>query len=431
MDPRSLQKIKKMALMSILGFALRGGSSVARFLFVMYLAKTTNPTLLGQVAVFIAVNAVFTQIAGLEINQVIGRQLHSLKTEDRQQALQHQVFATLFAYLLLIPTIISIYPSLLNGYWISACGILVLEHLLTEVYRFNILMLRPTYASSLLFIKNTGWIVCFITIVELKISEPSFALIINSWFIILLIVTAPMMLTHNTWQILKQLLKPSIWLKPTSSLIWQARPFIVSALAMAAIGSMDKLLIGNKFSTPELGVYFFFATCASIITLIVSFSIGATVGPQCIKAYATQGKSSYQQKHRQLKQLYWLMATTTALAIIIPADFLLKLLGKNDYQSHIDILYCLVPSTAFLVLCEPYKINAYLEHRDLSLVLGNLFHALTLFICIYFFAQKGDIFWVSTGVLVSSILVYIFFSSNMADRIICRKKTQATQNQNL
>jgi O-antigen/teichoic acid export membrane protein len=408
-----------MGFVNAMGFALRGGSALARFLFVIYLAAKTTPLLLGQVAILMTITAVFIQLAGLEINQVIGRQLHVLTVDGRIQVLRWQAFAVLAAYLVLVPIILFIYSDLLIVNWISACGILVLEHFITEVYRFNILMLRPAYASGLLFIKNAGWVVCFVVLVESGIAVPTLKLVLYCWLTVLVLTVAPLVLTRNTLSTLAQFLKPSTWIKPTLSLAWQARTFIVSAIAMAGVGAMDKLLIAERFSQTELGVYFFFATCASVMTLIVSFSIGATVGPQCIKIYAAEGRLAYEPEYRRLKKYYLLTAATTALAITLPADYLLIMFGKADYHRYIDILYFLVPSTAFVVLCEPYKMNAYLERRERSLVLGNLFHVLCLFVCISLFAIKGDIVWVSAGVLLSSFVAYLFFAFQIPDRLFC------------
>ena len=409
-----------MAVVNALGFALRGGSAAAKFLFVLYLAGKASTALLGQVAILVAITAVFTQIAGLEINQILGRQLHALTADNRLQSLQRQAFAALTAYAVLAPVILFLYADLLAAYWISACGILVLEHFITEVYRLNILLLRPVYASGLLFIKNAGWVICFVVFVESGWAEPSLALVLHCWFAILAFTAAPTLFTRYAWSTLAQFVTPWNWLKPTALLVSQARPFIVSAFAAAGIGSMDKLLINEKFSTAELGIYFFFATCASVMTLIVSFSIGATVGPQCIKIHSTEGRSAYLPKYRRLKRLYWLTAAATTAALVLPADFLLSTFGKLEYQRHVEVLYLLVPSTALVVLCEPFKMDAYLERRDLGLVVGNLFHLLSLLVCISLFIHKGDIVWVSVGVLLSSFLSYLFFSLGIADRVIGR-----------
>jgi O-antigen/teichoic acid export membrane protein len=411
-----------MKVAGALGFLLRGGSAGAKFLFVLYLAGKASSTLLGQVAVLMTIATVFAQVAGLEINQVIGRQLHALSADDRLRVLRRQAQAAIVAYLVLAPAAVLAYADLLSDFWVSACGILVLEHFIIEVYRFNILMLRPAYASSLLFIKNAGWVLVFVALVETGAAAPSLSLVLHCWFGVLAVTATPLLLTRHAWPTLKEFFAPSTWPAQSGALVWQARTFIVSAVAVAGIGAVDKLLIAGKFPAADLGVYFFFATCASIISLIASFSIGATVGPQCIKVHATQGRDAYLPHLRRLKRLYWLTAVATMVAIMLPADFLLTHFGKADFHRHIEILYLLTPSAALVVLCEPYKINAYLERQDLVLVAGNLFHLLSVALCVALFAVKRDIVWVSAGVLLSSLLVYMYFALDLGVRLAGRRR---------
>jgi len=404
---------------------LRGGSAAAKFLFVLYLARKADSSLLGQLAVMMAIATIFTQVAGLEINQVLARQVHGLTPDERACLLRRHAFASISAYLLLTPVILFAYSDLLAGHWISVVAILTLEHFVTEVFRLNIVLLRPVYASALLFAKNAGWVLSFVLLVEAGWAAPSLHLAVQCWAGVLALTAVPLLFTRQALPTLHEYVRPMSWMRPTGTLVWQARSFIVSAVAVAGIGAMDKLLISEKYSSSELGVYFFFATCASVMTLIVTFSVGSTAGPRCIKIYTTEGRGAYLPQYRRLKRLYFLIAAVTTLALTLPADWLLGLLGKPDYQQHIAILYLLVPSAALVVLCEPYKINAYLERRDLGLVLGNLFHLAALVACIWLCMLNGDIVHVSAGVLASSLLAFLFFSLDLGDRLIALVRPRA------
>lgn len=409
-----------MALVNTMGFMLRGGSAAAKFLFVLYLAGKTSSALLGQVAILISVAAIFTQIAGLEINQVVGRQFHTLSGDERVQLLRRHALAALSAYLVLTPVALALYSDLLIPNWAGVVCILVFEHLITEVYRYNILMLRPTYASALFFIKNAGWVLLFVLLVEAGIAAPSFGLVVQCWAGMLVLTAIPLIVSRHVWPTLRTVAQLSAWAPQTASLVWQARPFVISSIALAGIGSIDKLLIGERFSTAELGVYFFFSTCTSAISLLVSFSIGATAGPRCIKIFATEGRAAYRPHFRRLQQLYWLTTFAAVLAITLPAVPLLELFGKAIYQQHLEILYLLTPAAALVVLCEPYKMTAYLERRDLVLVLGNVFHLISVVTCVTLFSRHNDVVWVAAGVLLSSVLSYAFFALNVGWRIVSR-----------
>lgn len=409
-----------MNKVNALGFVLRAGSAGAKFLFVIYLASKASSAILGQVAIVITIAALFSQVAGLEINQVVGRQLHALSIDERLRLLRRQAQAVVVAYLLLLPLAILFYADLLADYWISTCGILVLEHFILEVYRFNILMVRTVYASILLFIKNAGWVLLFVFLVESDLASPSLQLVLQCWFGVLAVIALPLLINRDAWLTVKEFFTLSTWPAQSAALVWQARTFIVSALV--GIGAIDKLVIADQFPASDLGVYFFFTTCASIITLIVSFSIGATVGPQCIKAHATLGREAYLPYLRRLKRLYALTTVVTMVMIMLPADYLLTYFGKAEYHSQIEILFLLTLSAALLVLCEPYKINAYVERQDLFLMIGTIVHLLSVVVCVLLFAVKRDIVWISAGVLLSSVLIYLYFALDIGNRVAVQLK---------
>lgn len=407
-----------MAKTAILSFLLRGGAAGAKFLFVLYLARAASSSTVGEIAILMTIAAVFGQLAGLEIHQVIGRQLHGLTDAQRVEVIRKQSLAVLAAYVLLTPVLLFLYWDVLKGFWLYAAGILILEHFILEVYRYNIIMLKPVYASSLLFVKQAGWMILFIALVETGAAFPSLELAVYCWFGVLALMAIPFLLSAHTLPTLAKLIAPWKWLPEIASLVWQARFFIISAAAVAGVGAIDKLLIGEIFSTADLGIYFFFATCASLVTLVASFTVGATLGPRCIKIFTKEGRDAYLPHHRKLKRMYLLITLAASLLIVLPADFLLGFFGKEIYQRHVEILFLSTASAALVVLCEPYKMNAYLERRDLALVIGNIFHLLAMAACIMLFSLKGEIVWVSVGVLMSSLLTFVYFKFNIGGRLM-------------
>lgn len=79
-----------MNFVDLLVFALRGGSASTKRLFVFYLAGKASSMLLGQVALVTTLVVIFTQIARLELNQVISRQLLALSDSERLRMLRSQ-----------------------------------------------------------------------------------------------------------------------------------------------------------------------------------------------------------------------------------------------------------------------------------------------------------------------------------------------------
>jgi O-antigen/teichoic acid export membrane protein len=398
-----------MAALRLAAFGMRAASAAAKFLLVMYIASSGDSVLMGEVAIITTVVALFTQIAGLEVNQVVGRRLHGLSPVELVRTLQGQVLLCVLAYVVLIAVALIAYPDLFLAHWLCVALILMLEHFVTEVYRLNILMLRSVYASCLLFIKNAGWVVLFFALSALDKRFLTLPVMLYCWAGILVLVAVPLFAqAWNAQQHHGGFSLPIAW-RRGPELIREARPFIFAAVLTGLIGAIDKLIISKVFSLEQLGVYFFFSTCASILGLVVSFGVGSTAGPECIKVHTIDGEQAFLRRLKRLKAQYTMTIGATALVIIGAAGPLLELFGKRVYALRLDILVLLVGSAAFVSLCDPYKLEEYLAKRDSSLVIGNTFHGVSLFALIALGASTRDIDVVAACVLAASVLTFLFF----------------------
>ena len=398
-----------MVALKIIAFGLRGASAAAKFLLVMYVAFMGASALLGQVAIIATIVALFTQVAGLEVNRVVGRRLHGLSSEELILTLRGQAAACLGAYAILIPIVFLVYPELLFTHWFCVGLILILEHFITEVYRLNILLLRPVFASCLLFVKNAGWVILFVALTAAKQVPMTFALLLYCWAGVLVLTAAPLIMmawSHDNQHVATKI---SAAFHNAPGLVKEAFPFIASAVLTASIGAMDKLVIGKYFPISEIGIFFFFSTCASILTLIVTFSVGATSGPECIKVHTMQGQEAFFVRLQHLKRQYWTVILATTILILAFAYPLLALLTKQSYANNFDVLVLLVVSAGFVALCDPYKLEEYLSKRDISLLIGNAFHMISLIVAVTIGVQMSEIDVVATGVMLSSITTFFFF----------------------
>jgi O-antigen/teichoic acid export membrane protein len=388
--------------MFFISFCLRGGSALAKLIFVLYLGHFNYDSLLGQFALFATITAVFTQVAGLEINQTIGRKLHAIGDEERKKLFLHQIIASLIAYAIISSAIVTIYYNLLGVYWILGLAILYLEHYTTELYRLYILKLRPLKAALLLFIKNFGWVALFIALHYFGVISANIQFILIFWLAFLMVSS---IIGNQSFEIStdikKSLLKNGSF-KYTRKLVWSSRFFILSALAVALIGAIDKLLIGKFFGTEQLGRYYLYQTVASIPALMVAFSIGATLWPRCIKLAATGSEHEYVVLWRRLNALYWMVITSVSLAISILMPFALNMLGRPS--DDLSIFYILLASSAAFVLCEPYKLNLYTGGKDHALVIGNILQLILVIAFVMVGLILGKIEAVAIGVLFANIL---------------------------
>ena len=404
-----------MNLTNIIAFGLRGGSALAKLVFVTYLGYFRYDFLLGEFALFVTITIVFTQVAGLEINQTIGRKLHALSKGEQKQLFQQQAIASLVSYIILSSSIIIFYYNLLESYWIAGVLILCLEHYTTELYRLYILKLRPLRASLLVFIKNFGWVIMFIMLHHLELISANMESILILWLAFLLLSS---IIGNPKTEILadiKNSFHLEAWPKKTWRLVSSSKFFILSAIVIACIGALDKLLIEKYFGTEQLGRYYVYQTIASIPALIISFSIGATLWPRCIKLAAMGNEKDYAVLWRKLNALYLLAITFLSLVIAIVTPVVFKILDRSP--SDLTLLYILIASSATFVLCDPYKLNLYAGGKDYALVIGNVTQLMLVmaFVTVGLLLRKIEA--IAIGVLAANTLSLLFYRHQVPKRI--------------
>jgi O-antigen/teichoic acid export membrane protein len=413
-----------MASLSIAAFGLRGASAAAKLLLVVYLASAGSSELLGKFAVISTVVAIFIQVAGLEINQVVGRRIHKLKVEEVAQILREQILLCALTYIALIPICLLVNTDLLLPYWFLVAIILVLEHFITEIYRLNILFLRPVFASCLLFIKNAGWVAIYIGFTWFNLEHLNFLTLLYCWSGILFLTALPLIVIAWNHHSHNKSIHFLATFNNALELVKEAIPFVISALLAAGIAAVDKLALSKLFPISELGIFFFYSTCASILSLIVTFTVGSTSGPKCIKIYSTKNLESFLSSLQNLKKQYWAVIIVTMSLLLLLAKPLIGYLDKESYLKHFDLFIFLLVGAAFISLCDPYKLNEYLSRRDRSLVIGNAFHFLTLVFFVLIGVQTREIYFVAVGVMFSSILTFIFFFLGLPKRVAYLVKLQ-------
>lgn len=398
-----------MKLAGALAFLLRGGSAGAKFLLVIYLAKVADAPLVGQVALMTTLVALFTQVAGLEVHQVLGRQVHAMSQEERRTQWLLQGFICVAAYMVLIPVAAVAYPELVFRHLPLVGLILVLEHFITELFRLNIILLQPLRATRLLATKNIGWILVFITVIEAGLAEPSLLLMLWCWASMLVVIATPLAWHAGVSSHARDFFVVSQWRLGAGRLLRDARPFIVSATAVAGTGAVDKLIMGRYFPLADLGVYYFFQTCASVPSLIATFGLGTLLWPRCVQVATLKEERRYRREWHRLLRLFWAVTIGASVLVAFTTPILLELLNKHDYEVHIPVLYWLLGASALTTLCDPYKLHLYVAHRDRALVAGNVFQflamaALTAIACLH-----GDLFTVATYSAASSLLAWLIF----------------------
>ncbi len=403
---------------SILSFVLRILSAASKFFLVSYLGVTLTPDNLGKFAHFATIVVVFTQVAGLEINQTLGRRIHGITRRARIEYFSQHIVLVLFSYVALSSIVLFFYYSSFSGFWCLALPIFYLEHITTELYRYRIQLLMPIRAALCIFLKN-AWIFIFIPLDFFAVfSEFDLGEIFIFWLVSLILslaIAMPMVRLSEVVEFFHQrigllrrsvlLLRQSIWL------IW-------SAFFVTLVGVFDKLFIERTLDLPSLGEYYFYQTLASAPAMLVSFTLMMSAWPKCVRLSALGELELYIEARRALGKSMFRILLLGSLMVIIVAVF--AEVFVDTWNVNFLLLAALLASSAFFSLCDVQKLDLYTCHDDLALFLGNFFHAIivvsAIFVGSYFLRNHLAI---SIGAMGANMVVLVLYWLN-APRNISR-----------
>jgi len=414
----------------IAALTLRSFSAISKLIFVTALGYLGEEKILGQFAIFATIVIFYTQIAGLEIHQTIARKIYTLDSKEKQTLFAAQSYAVIVSYIILLTLIIFYYFGLLGNYWVLGAFILIGEHITTELYRYNTIMLRPMKASAILFIKNFGWVGAFLSLYAFSLIQISIVNILSIWliFVVIAMLISVKGLKHVVvWGEFYFKLR---FIKKTFSLVWESKSFMFSAASIAVIVAADKIILSNYYSLEEVGNYYFYQTLAGVPALVVGMTLGTTMWPKCIKLASLHLDQDYTKQWKKMNRYYMMSLAIISLVLIILVPYCMSILGHSIEKSDINLLAILLIASSFFVLCEPYKLKLYIEKSDVALVFGNLWQLILvlsfLFISILF---KSLLIFAFALLLANfiSLIFYLFQVPSKTQLVLSRKGAHASR----
>lgn len=409
-----LKKIYK----SLFAFILRGTSAAAKLALIAYLSREGAVDLVGQLAIIYSLLGIFTQVAGLEVYQILARDVNSMPPEVRLRWVSAQAYLALSLYLILVPFFVG-YAFNKGVVNIFLFGILLIfEHVLTELYRFNVAVLKPVKASLVMFSKNAFWVALYFALVEFSVFEISLKSIMLFWAFSVLAVASALLMPHFDVEFIKGYFNFAAWRSDAFSLVIRAKTFMLSALSMAILTSFDKLIASSVFSLNTLGVFFFFQTLASIPGLLINFSVGVTLWPQCVKMAVSGDIDGYKASLTKLKKLYLLIFLMASLLLVLMWHYFSAHFDPI-YQSNDRMLYILLLASFLFSMAEPVKLKLYAQKQDVKLTIGNVLQSILVVSCACFSLLFEDVFIFGIGVLLGNMLSYFIFRSIRDSALLC------------
>ncbi|MCQ8228304.1 MATE family efflux transporter [Pantoea trifolii] len=392
----------------IFNVTLRGLTLISRFLFIFFLAKYLEPSILGAYGIFTATVGYALYFVGLDFYVFTTREI--LKNDKKRWGgfLKNQACVSSVLYVFLLIALVFLIAlqkiTIIQTLWFFV--ILFFEHLNQEISRLLIAIHKQTVASVLLFLRQGLWAIIVVVLMMfypvLRTLEFVFALWLASG---VLTFVLGLLCLHKVgmggW-------RDKIdyhWIKlgiQTSGI------FLIATLALRGIQTVDRYWIQSLNGLDVVGAYVLFIGMASTLMTFLDAGVFSFSYPTLIKLHNDNKKTEFS------KQLSKMTLSTILLTIVFVAvsllvmPYLLKWTGKTVYFEYLDIYYVLMSATIFNALGMISHYALYAKGEDKIIIISHVTSMIVFALATVTISKWSAILCVPLGLNVAFLYIFIF-----------------------
>ena len=374
--------------------------SFGKFGFAIFLSKAATLEVVGLYGLIAGMTPILVQFAGLEIQQVnVRRVLGGQQSPWPLVVNQLKFHAVSHLVIALITAGGAVALGLDPGLVPLVIALVIADHLSLESYRFMVALQRPALATLILALKSTGWMLLYIFLVWIGWLQIGIASILIFWSISAAVGFGVFVGLTGAHLSLRQWLVRIDGAEIRAS-IWQAWPFLLTAVTYAIAQSMDRVFINARFGVEQVGVYFLYLSLASGATTLVLYPASLLFYPKAVTAFLRGDLDGYTRYKRQMLKTYWVLgaAVVAASAIILP--WLLASLGKNEYIGQIRLFWLLLAAQALLVGADYVLIDVYVRKLDRQSMMATICATLIFILAMNFMPIHLGLVGIAFGVCI-------------------------------
>ncbi len=367
-------------------------ASVSKIALLIYIAKYCNPSVNGEIVLYTITSSILVQILGIELHYINCRAMHRHSNEEHAQVLNNQFGFHLFSYLIVV-VIFLVYSSIveLRFEYVLFLVIVLIEHLCMEYLRVLQFGSRFGEYSIGLFIKNGVWPILFILAFEAGYGNAPVILALLLWLLSTFI--SALYLSAETKKLYPKLM---LTIKFSPSLIYKsacaATPFITTTLVSSIYTGLDKYVTSYFLGSEMLGIYTLFFSITSSIQIGFNAILGASYGPELLKALTLSQNSVYAYKKKfKFALIVYFAISFVALMIAIP--ILLSIIDKPEYEGYFICYTLLILFNFVQIISDLSNFELYTRNLDKASLMVNIISVLFAMIfipaMIYLFGVIG------------------------------------------
>lgn len=417
---------KKINKSTLFNFILRGFSALFKLIFLLYINNYTNDILTGQYALFLSIIALTSTIIGFEIHSGFGRKIHLYSNEKQKLVIASQLKFYLTVYLLVIFPLLFInnilYELNSNILFLIPFAIIT-EHLSIEIFRILITKTRATNATIFHFIRSSLLVFILILLDYLSIFNLTFEIFVIALFLINTIsITCVCIYNqkyYNFWpNILDIINSKFIFAK---LLIVESKYFYLMAILGSLISNIDKFVINYFLGFKELGTYYTIFAIGTVISLVISYTIGINQGPKLVKQFYTEKLSLFFDFRKKIFNSYIILSIGSAsiLFLCIEITNYFKITELDDSKLLIIIIFIAIILQNFT---EFFKMDIYLAKIDKKLILVSVLSSIIYLIVFIMLSSLFGILGAGFALLLTNSIILLLYKLLSIKSILIFKK---------
>ncbi|WP_341992966.1 hypothetical protein [Morganella morganii] len=397
-----------MARVRIFNIFLRGSTLLCRFLFIFFLAKYVEPSVVGIYGLFTAAIGYSLYLVGLDFYTYTTREILKSKSDIWGRYLKSQFYLSSILYVLLF--IVSL-PFILNGvvefsilYWFVP--ILFLEHVNQELFRLLIALSKQTVASICLFIRQGTWALAAVGIMVLNESARYIELVFSLWLIAGVIAAIFGAYVIYSLQFGGWVDRVDIgWIKTG---IKTSTFFLVATLAVRGVQTFDRYWLEALADLDVVGAYILFVGVAGTAMTFLDAGVFSFAYPKLIN---TNNQSNKIEFDRIIKKMSLLTVGFIAIFIgvsLVLLPYLLDWIGRDVYLKYTNLYIWVLLATIFNALSMIPHYALYAHCKDKAIVLSHCSSAFVFFASTTIFIYWDKELAVPLGVVVAFAFIFLF-----------------------
>lgn len=385
---------------------LRGLSMGSRFLLIFTLAKLLEPVDLGLFGLMLATVSFSALAIGADYYTYSHRELLSRPSNQWGDVIQHQIWAQLLIYSVLLPAQFLVFALGLIDWsyvgWFFA--LLIIEHLGQEINRILIVLNKQLVASWVMFLRLGSWVIIILPVMYFFDEARNLTVLYTAWFIGggIGVIVGALMVTRTV---------PS-WNDIEIDYKWMLRGlkvggiFFVATLCHKGLVTFDRYVIEGISSTELLGVYVFYVGLVFGLFALLEPAVFSFLYPKILQHYQKGNKSEFLKSYKELTLSTVFLGLVFSLFLWFFVPYIIDWIDKPIYEAYLESFYILIAVGFVYGLCHIPHYALYAMKGDKWIIGAHISSLLVFFITVWYVQLENAMQRVGLALLIAFIWMF-------------------------